>query len=535
MRQIQDRSTRWILLSLLLAVTFLVITWQSNPSTTTAGTNPVVLKTESVASQDASFRTEFSSSAKLDGARSQDLLASLSHKLSPALRDQISFLLSNPQLDHDIPVIVRVNPDLWAQNAELEGNEFSKGNNKALSLINSYMTRLPAAQIKLLLESGAIEYITLDAPIRVVEPVTMDAPSGVHPSSPWAEPNHEIRNPFLETIGADQLGGYTGKGVTVAVFDSGINRHPDLDPSRILAAVDLTSGPPVFSEGHSDQYGHGTAVAGIVGGTGQESRGAYAGPAPEVSFVDLKVVGDDGSGLTSNLIQAIEWVIENKDLYDIRVANFSVGHPPLESYTTDPLNQAVRQLVESGVITVASGGNLGKASEYPEIWGAINSPANDPSVITVYPMKTGGTATHSDDTATTYGSRGPTYLDGLFKPDLAAPGNKIPSLLASGSNIFQGHPELQIDEHYITLSGSSMATPFVTGTIALMLEAKPRSESQHHKADSPDQCHQTAAAPCARTGQWIGEYFHSCPTGRSHQHGDSPTDECRFSSMVSQR
>ena len=122
---------------------------------------------------------------------------------------------------------------------------------------------------------------------------------------------------------------------------------------------------------------------------------------------------------------------------------------------------------------MASGGNLGKASEYPEIWGAINSPANDPSVITVYPMKTGGTATHRDDIATTYGSRGPTYLDGLFKPDLAAPGNKIPSLLASGSNISQGQPELQIDEYYITLSGSSMATPFVTGTIALMLEANP--------------------------------------------------------------
>ncbi len=409
MRQIKDRSTRWVLLSLFLAVILLVLTWQSNPSTTTAGTNPVVLKTEPVASQDASLRTEFSSRAGLDGVRSQDLLASLSHKLSPALRDQISFLLSNPQLDHEIPIIVRVNPDLWAQNAELEGNEFSRGNNKALSLIHSYMTRLPAAQIKLLLESGAIEYITIDAPIRVVEPVTMDEPGGALASSHRGEPNHENRSPFLAAIGADQLKGYTGKGITVAVFDSGINRHPDLDPSRILAAVDLTSGTAVLSEGHSDQYGHGTAVAGIVGGTGQESEGAYAGPAPEVSFVDLKVVGDDGSGLTSNLIQAIAWVIENKDLYDIRVANFSVGHPPLESYTTDPLNQAVRQLVESGVVTVASGGNLGKASEYPEIWGAINSPANDPSVITVYPMKTGGTATHSDDIATTYGSRGPTY------------------------------------------------------------------------------------------------------------------------------
>ena len=156
MRQIQDRSTQWVLLSLFLALILLVFTWQSNPSTTTAGTNPVVLKTEPVASQDASLRTEFSSSAGLDDVRSQDLLASLSHKLSPALRDQISFLLSNPQLDHEIPIIVRVNPDFFAQNAKLDRSGFSKGSNKALSLIHSYMTRLPAAQIKLLLESGAI-------------------------------------------------------------------------------------------------------------------------------------------------------------------------------------------------------------------------------------------------------------------------------------------------------------------------------------------------------------------------------------------
>ena len=132
MRQIQDRSGRWVLLSLSLAVILLVSTWQSNPSTTTAGTNSVVLKTAPVASQDTSLQPEFPSSAGLDGVQSQDLLASLSHKLSPALRDQISLLLSNPQLDHEIPIIVRVNPDFWAQIAELEGNEFSKGNNKAL-------------------------------------------------------------------------------------------------------------------------------------------------------------------------------------------------------------------------------------------------------------------------------------------------------------------------------------------------------------------------------------------------------------------
>jgi len=176
MRQIQNRSIGWVLLSLFLAV-ILLFFWQSNPSTTTSDTSPVVLKTDPVTSQEVLLRPKFSWSAGLGNVRSQDLLASLNHKLSPVLRDQISFLLSNPQLDHEIPVIVRVNPDLFARNAKLEGSKFSQGSNKALSFINSYMARLPAAEIKLLLESGAIEYITLDAPIRVVEPVTMDAPS----------------------------------------------------------------------------------------------------------------------------------------------------------------------------------------------------------------------------------------------------------------------------------------------------------------------------------------------------------------------
>ena len=184
-------------------------------------------------------------------------------------------------------------------------------------MIDAYSARLTGAQIKSLLDSGSVEYITLDVPIR-----TTSSDEGVD--------GYENPNPFLAAIGADQLHeqGYTGTGVTVAVFDSGISSHPDLEPSRILASVDFTSGSPVFTTGDTDEYGHGTAVAGILGGTGQESGGAYAGVAPGVQFVDIKVIGDDGTGLTSNLIKAIEWVTENKDLYNIRIANFSVGHPP---------------------------------------------------------------------------------------------------------------------------------------------------------------------------------------------------------------
>ena len=116
---------------------------------------------------------------------------------------------------------------------------------------------------------------------------------------------------------------------------------------------------------------------------------------------------------------------------------------------------------------------MGKSADYPKIWGAISSPGNDPAVITVSPVNTQGTRTHSDDIATTYGSRGPTYVDGYFKPDLAAPGNAIGSLLALDSYLDLSYPELRIDSNYISLSGSSMATGYVSGTVALMLGANP--------------------------------------------------------------
>ncbi len=126
---------------------------------------------------------------------------------------------------------------------------------------------------------------------------------------------------------------------------------------------------------------------------------------------------------------------------------------------------------------MVSAGNLGKTKEYPKIWGGIASPGLKPSVITVGAINTKGTVTHRDDVATTYSSRGPT-IDGLFKPDLSAPGNAIPSTLARWSWLAREYPERKIDENYIELSGSSMATAFVTGTAAQMLEAN-RSLTPH--------------------------------------------------------
>ncbi len=406
----------------------------------------------------------------------------LSGKISPLLRQEVDFTLRNPQYGYPIPVIVQVRPDFFARNESLQRQRGQSIDN-LISGVNGYTARLTGQQIQQILRSPLVEYVTLDAVI--------------HPTYQGKKPTEISYAPItLSAIGADQLhpAKYQGSGVTVAVFDSGVANHPDMDGrSWIKVSKDFTkAGPPKLTDSilgvdmapsdsgyeedgttSEDGYGHGTHVAGIIAGDGLKHEGRYRGVAPQAKLVVLKVVGPEGTGLTSNLIRAIDWTINNKTKYNINVANLALGHAPVESYTQDPLCQAVERMVAAGIVTVVSSGNLGKTSEHPKIWGGITSPGNDPAVITVAPLNTMATATHSDDIATSYGSRGATYVDGLFKPDLCAPGNAIASFLAPGSYIDRYYPELKIDATHAALSGSSMATGYVSGTVALMLSTNP--------------------------------------------------------------
>ncbi len=381
----------------------------------------------------------------------------VAHKLPPALAQELDLLLANPVYDYPIPVLVQLDPDFFDHGKGLK----KRPDSIPLGLVHAYATRLPAQAIFGVLHSPFVQYVTVDAVLR--------------PHS----------NPLTSTIGLEQdlvdgrarnQLGYQGDGLAVAVFDSGIRKHSDLNgTSRSVESLDFTSGAPVVLDPGvtTDGYGHGTHVSGIIGGNGVKANGDISGVAPLAEFVHVKVLDDEGLGLTSNLIAAIDWVIQNKDLYNIRVANLSLGHPAVESYVTDPLCQAVRAMVEAGIVTVVSAGNLGRTAEHPEVWGGITSPGTEPTVITVGAVNTQGTLTHSDDIAASYSSRGYTVPDGLFKPDLVAPGNGIPSLQAKNCYIGSEYPELKIGKEYLSLSGSSMATAFVSGTAALMLEANP--------------------------------------------------------------
>ena len=268
----------------------------------------------------------------------------------------------------------------------------------------------------------------------------------------------------------------SGAAMSVAVIDSGVLAHPDLPLSRIRKFVDFVGASTVPVDG----CGHGTHVAGIVAGSGLMSNGAYAGMAPDVDIVSLRVLGDDCSGKTSDVIEALEWVGKNYRQYNIKVVNLSLGHAVLESIFTDPMVQAVERLSRKGLVVVTAAGNKGINPKTGNPgYGGVGVPCNAPSAICVGSLDTEGTPSLDDDHVADSSSRGPTRYDLLAKPDLVAPGVKIVSLAAKDSRLFTSFPSLRVNAldgqpRYFMLSGTSMASPAVAGAAALVLGANPK-------------------------------------------------------------
>jgi subtilisin family serine protease len=235
------------------------------------------------------------------------------------------------------------------------------------------------------------------------------------------------------------------------------------------------------ASGSDDGYGHGTHVAGIVAGNGSNSWGWMFGVAPNANLLNLKVLDSNGVGQDSYVIAAIQQAIALKNTYNVRVINLSLGRPVFESYTLDPLCQAVEQAWKSGIVVVVAAGNMGRNNTYgTQGYGMITAPGNDPYVITVGAMNTRNTAPKSDDLITTYSSKGPALVDHIVKPDVVAPGNNVESLLVSASTLSSLLPQNVISPaaygnccdapSYMKLSGTSMATPVVSGAAALMIQ-----------------------------------------------------------------
>jgi serine protease AprX len=303
--------------------------------------------------------------------------------------------------------------------------------------------------------------------ITVTPDVSVNVQSTVESTGP-----HTPSDEFLQQTGATQLfADDTGQGVTVAVIDTGIDDLPDF-AGRLIGGVDLSGGNDPFQ----DDYGHGTFVAGLIAGDGASSSGQYEGEAPGADLVSIKVAGANGVTDLGTLILGLQWAVDNRLTYNIRVLNMSLGFQPFESTVINPLDQAVQAAWNSGIAVVASAGNAGPSD------GTILSPGDDPLVITVGSLDDMAQPVVANDEMTNFSSVGPTSPDGWVKPDLVTSGRSVVSLAAPGSTIYDENPSARIGSGNFVGSGTSFSTAITSGAAALILAANPSLTPDQVKA-----------------------------------------------------
>jgi serine protease AprX len=290
----------------------------------------------------------------------------------------------------------------------------------------------------------------------------------------------------LAVTGASKFwsGGYTGQGVDVAVIDSGVVPVDGFTrPNKLIYGPDLSFESQEDSLRHLDTFGHGTHMAGIIAGydSGASSppragdTSSFLGMAPGARVVSLKVADRGGSADVSQVIAAIDWVVQhrNTDGLNIRVLNLSFGTDGVQDYRVDPLAYAAEAAWRKGIVVVVAGGNAGFGS------AKLNNPAYDPYLIAVGANDPKGTALVSDDTVPGWSSTG----DGTRNPDFVAPGKSIVSLRAAGSGIDSLNPGARVGaSRFLRGSGTSQATAVTSGAAALLLSQRPWLKPDQVKA-----------------------------------------------------
>lgn len=356
---------------------------------------------------------------------------------------------------HPVRVIVQT----W-DNSSAEAAVRSVGGKvtRELPIAGGFAATIPSTAVDSLKKLQAVRAIALDGRVHV-----LGQPDG-----------SKLKSVYPRAVNADKVwaSGQTGAGVTVALVDTGIANVPDLAGRVVPVTTDLlgwNTAPCVNFSGEStcnDSYGHGTFIAGIIAGSGASSNGAYTGIAPGAKLVSVKIAGANGATDVSNVLAAIQWVVSFKDKYGIKVMNLSLGSDGVQTYRTDPFDYAVERAWDAGVVVVVSAGNAGPNPQ------TISKPADDPLVITVGATDDKQTPGLGDDTVPNFSAEGPTASDGLNKPDLVAPGGHIISLRAPGSSVDTNFPNY-VDANYRKGSGTSMSAGVVSGSVALLLQARP--------------------------------------------------------------
>jgi serine protease AprX len=313
-----------------------------------------------------------------------------------------------------------------------------------LDLINGVAMELPAKQVEKLAAMPNL-IVTFDEDIH-----------------PLGAPVYSSKQLWPVASGVNKL--WDGpQAPTIAIVDSGIDTARADFGTRVLEQVNFVSTGKANAPG--DGRGHGTFVAGIAAG----SAPGYAGAAPNAKLVSLDVMDDGGSGYTSDVIKAAQWILANKDRHNIRVANFSLHSANMSRFYDDPLNVAINKLWFGGVVVVAAAGNYGNA-DGPS--GVPHSPGNNPFVITVGAADLGDNAGIGNDTQAAWSAYGRTP-DGFWKPEVCASGRYMVGPVPASSTLAAERASSLKSDGYIELSGTSFAAPVVAGIAAQLLARNP--------------------------------------------------------------
>jgi serine protease AprX len=332
-----------------------------------------------------------------------------------------------------------------------------------LHIINGLSARLTAAAARRLAVSPLVRAVSLNAPLQESTLVNFNP--------------EKLAMTFDHSTASTNMRNFsTGRGVGVAVIDTGIDGGaPDFQvsqanpSSRVIASAVIDPNATTAA----DTYGHGTLVAGLIGGNGGYRNagdplwGQYAGSAPDANLISIKISDDNNQATTLDAIYGLQFAVDHRADYNIRVVNLSFRSTTAQSYTTDPLDAAAEQAWFSGIVVVAAAGNLGT------IPGAVSyAPGNDPYVITVGAVNDQGTKDTANDVQTSWSSQGVTQ-DGFAKPDVLAPGAHIASTLAPGSAFATLCPTCITGGAYFQASGTSLAAPILAGAVADLIAVHP--------------------------------------------------------------
>jgi serine protease AprX len=378
-------------------------------------------------------------------------------------------------------VIVQAQPGAAAQAAG-QVERFGGQVGRWLPVIGGFTAELPSGQVRRLSAAPEVRSVTGNEPVRMQAAAYTPATDA-----------GSLYNTTLATgAWAYWKAGYTGKGVDVAVVDTGTAPVPGLATAgKIVNGPDLSFESQAPNLRYLDTYGHGTHMAGIIAGRGAGAvAGGYAGDttnflgmAPDARIVSVKVADAMGAADVSQVIAAIDWVVRNKNAggLNIRVLNLSFGTNTSHPYTIDPLCHAVEAAWKHGLTVVAATGNAGY---YMTPGGpGLTSPARDPYVIGVGATDTRNTTATTDDAVAGFSSSGVVGIGGTRNPDLVAPGKSLISLAVPGSFIDQTYGAAgAVAGGYLRGSGTSQATAVVSGAVALLLQQHPTWTNNQVKA-----------------------------------------------------